>query len=280
MSNWIVDAITEVFRRFEARESDTLVHTDHETEHVLLQAPGMKPELKVFQRPSPDIQHEFLTVDGMVDYLKEYRIRVPRVFVSEHNIEADLAYGQHRRFLARLLFKPSAEYAALHKLFQGLGQRDLWELLVGPLDGVLPPELLMGISKITATASVSSKSKIEVTGVETNDRSTQVTVQFSNSTQAQIPLDWDARLPLWDCWRPRPEDVEGERVYAIKLRMVVEAAGGNGVQFRFVPKNLDDTFQTARQDVMAYLRDLLIHDVNTDNDLDGRIEVYEGKLQA
>ena len=271
-----------MMRRFEARPSVETVHQGHDLEWKLIQAPGMEPRIEQYGRPDPPVRHKFDTVDGFVDYVERYRDEQPRVFVHDKALEADFAYMQHREWVAYCPLDWSTEYVAMMTLFQGCSHRQLWQTLVGSLHGVLPPDLLMAIGRIRLTASRSQKKTIELTGVEANEGASSVTVTFADGQsqgQAEIGLDWRAQLPLWDAWRPAPSEEDGRGLYDIDLRMTV-AAGEDGPEFRFHPRNLDDVYQQALRDVVTYVRDRLAEDTNQDGDPIPPIEVYQGKIQA
>lgn len=275
----LVDLFERMMQRFEARKSVETVHEDHETVSTLVQAPGMTPTVIDYPRPEPDVVHRLETVDALVEYLDVYRGQNPRVFVNEKAIEADLAYREHRVWRVYTSLEWCDEYTALLSLFRGVEHRVLWETLVGTLHGVIDNSLLMKIGQIRLTASRSQKKAIELTGVEANERATAVTVTFADGSsqgQAEIPLDWTARCPLWEAWRPRAEEAEGHRLYDIPMRMTV-AQGENGPWFKFHPRGLDDIYQQAKEDVVDYLRLRLIEEGNLE---DGTVEVYEGALRG
>lgn len=211
-------------------------------------------------------KHQFKTLGGFMDYLNSGHCKSDNgvVFVGSGVVLADLQYqvpgAEHT---AALQLEFSEEYNALQKLFKGVGQRELWRLLITSLDGCLPPDLLLQVGSIKIEDSKNVNSKIQNSGL--SEKATSAVMKMStvdgkgNPQQYEIGLDWLWNGRIW-------EALDHQFGIPIRLELDVE-----GPKFTFHPRRLETILRDARMLLISELTKGL-------SGTEGRFTVHEGQL--
>jgi len=213
--------------------------------------------------------HTFDTVEGLVDYLSGPFAKEDRgpVFVQAADVLVPLQYqGSHLKHTASLPLKPSEEYEALQELFGEIGQKDLWRLLITKLAGCLPPELQLIISGIRIENKGSLEVKIDTSGVTGRAATSGYHIQYNDAKggpqSVTIPLDYVARVRIWECF---------SEVFEIPLRLEIDADGGV-ISFQFHPRRLEGIVREARAKFVEFLAERV-----KEAKIDDRFQVLEGR---
>lgn len=202
--------------------------------------------------PAPPLvhQHKFRTVTGLLDYLTEHPVDdAPGIiFVGEEKVYADAAYGSREGHRATLPLDHSEEYAALCQLMEGVGQKKLWRLLIGDLDGCFDMALLLQVSNLEFADDSRATVKIDASGL--GDAAARQCFRVSlagadGPASATLTLDWTWRGRVWRCF-------EEECDIAVRLELVKLKDGG--LLFVFHPKRLSEVIDNHRQRLVERIR--------------------------
>lgn len=211
-------------------------------------------------------KHQFKTLGGFIDYMNSSHCKADSgvVFVGSGVVLADLKYqvpgAEHT---AALQLEFSEEYNALQKLFKGVGQRELWRLLITSLDGCLPPDLLLQVGSIKIEDSKNVSSKIQNSGLA--DHAASAVMKMStvdgkgNPMQYEIGLDWTWNGRIWEAF---------DYQFPIPIRLELDV---EGPKFTFHPRRLETILRDARLLLIGELTKGL-------SATEGRFTVHEGQL--
>ena len=237
------------------------VHEGAESVHKLIVNSDGKSELKEYPYPPISRDHVTYSIDDFVKYLKSNHAKDGGVImVNETDVVADLAYAKHATFLARLPLRFSTEFVALQELFEGVGHKELWSLLISHLDGCIDEALLASLSMIHVSASTVGNTEIESTGVQNASISAKVNIlcqsrEGADKTPVSMKTDWKFTGRLWEYY---------DKTCDIDLRMEVDVAGKENEKklvFKFHPKKLERIKSEMRAALVERLRkDLTGHE--------------------
>lgn len=224
--------------------------------------------------------HAFSTLDGLVGYLRSEHCKEDRgvVFVQPGQVLASLTYGaEDKDSMARMALTDSEEFAALDRLFVGVGQQALWEFLVGRLYKCVDEALLNSISSICSARKRSDESSIAASGIVSRSAGESVSLVVGGQkagdpdAAVEMGLDWMFKVRLWEPF---------DREYEIPTRLVVReemkpADGGVAcLEFKFVPRRLEKILRGARLDLAEEIRARLAKEKGAG----GVFSVFEGVL--
>lgn len=241
------------------------VHEDPEKIHKLICFSDGQSELMQFDQKPVNREHKIFSLADFIEYLNSDHCKNDKgvVFVEEKRAIADLAYRIHQTQRAVLPLDDSAEYAALLQLIRGVGQKELWKLLITDLDGCLPDSLLASISLIQVSSKTEGSCEIKLTGESNNRMNNGLKVTFQPKEGAElkettIPLDWEWKGRIWECF---------DRICTIKLRLEINTDAG--LCFIFNPRQLAKTLIEQRACLVKHLQE----------EIGKRFQVYQGEFQ-
>lgn len=208
-----------------------------------------KSEIKPFVKREKDFKHTLYTLEDFVAFFNTDFPDPVMIFVQLDGIFADLAYQTHKNHHVVMPLLFSAEFNALTQLIQGVGQKDLWKLLITDLDGCLPETLLAAIGRIQVSTKTEGQCEIKSTGETIQEGKSGIKIVFqpkegAEFKEATIPLDWEWKGRIWECF---------DEVCSIRLRMEIDTK--NGMRFIFNPRQLDRVLTQHRQALVQKLRD-------------------------
>lgn len=220
-----------------------------------------------FSRNNPkadDIQHSLASVESFVRFLNGPLADVQDggVFVSDNMVAADLAYSARLKRAQELMQDPrqriagrdvalpltaSPEFNDLIELTKGVGQKNLWRLLVTTLSTAMDATLLLQIARIHIKAQSESSMDIQVSGLQDDTCQSSVVVTYGDPKAGpqtrEIGLDWVWTGRIW---------TEFDREYPVNLRLEVMATD-SGLRFVFHAVDLETARQKARLDLVTHL---------------------------
>lgn len=240
------------------------VHVDPEKIHKLICHGDGKTELMQFDQQPVNREHQIFSLEDFIEYLNSDHCKNDNgiVFVEEKQAIADLAYRIHQTQRVVLPLENSVEYDALLKLTTGVGQKELWKLLITDLDGCLPESLLAAISVIQVSSKTEGNCEIKLTGESSSRSNSGLKVTFQPKEGAElkettIPLDWEWKGRIWECF---------DRVCAIKLRLEIDTDAG--LRFIFNPRKMAQTLIEQRACLVEHLQEKI----------SARFQIYQGNL--
>ncbi len=221
----------------------TLHETTESIDKLIRHGDG-STEIKTFDKSPIGRNHSFGTLYGFLEYLNSYHCEIEEesaiVFVEPDAVAADLAYRKYEEQWARLPLEKSPEYKALEMLFKGIGQKQLWKLLITDLDGHLSETLLASISLIQVSAKTENKCEIKMTGASQGSMMSGVKIFFqpkegAEQREADISLQWAWTGRIWECF---------DEVCTIDLRLEIDTE--NSLKFIFHPRKLESVLTQHR----------------------------------
>lgn len=214
---------------------------------VLVASGDGKSEIKSYAKDRPVEKHQFHTLEGLVDYLRDVQDIEERtvIFVGKAAVRADLAY-KSTQFAdeAVIALRDSPEYAAFKALTQGVDQKELWRLLSTDLYGCVDPSLLMAISTLKKMVKSKDEIRIDPTGVVSHEGGLFHEIVCGEACQP-VALAWTFSLPIFECF-------PGHRA-TIETRLEIDTDGG--IEFTFHPRQLERVLAEERLALVACLRE-------------------------
>jgi hypothetical protein len=234
------------------------VHDDGEEEtKLILSGPGRESMLKAFKKEAPARRHKFASLAGFVGYLNSKHCEEGGVvFVGPTVAHADLRYQSSARHQVDLTLAKAEEFDALTRLGGGVGQKDLWRLLVSKLHGCLPEALLLAVASINVKGAIAANVEIEHTGLSQGGTSEQIVVNMGTS-QAPVNVNWQWKGRIWECF---------DREFTVDLRLEI-AMEDAAPKFTFHAQRLETVLREAREALVAELETTITA---------GRFLVFEG----
>ena len=222
------------------------VHDDGRT--VWMQTPGgIRDYRKVAAVPGRS--HALHSLASLVDYVTGPFCDASKttVFVSREKLYGDCRYGTDETQRLTMPLALSPEYVALQKLFAGVGQKDLWRLLVTDLAQALDPGLVLAIGSLERATKGSDVGTVDATtGLVSGSREFAVSV-VSKGVSQEVKLQ-----PNYLFSGPLVTAIEGK--YEIGLRLDMDSTD-RGLVFRFHPIGLDRVWQSLLEDMAGMIRD-------------------------
>ena len=220
------------------------VHEMPETTTCIVHGENGYGEMESFDNPPLQFTHTMNSLDDLIAFLNsEHAGAMGCVFVSESNVEADLNYQQHGVKSCRLNLTVSEEFAALNKMEFGVGQQELWRLLVTKLAGCVDDALLLSVRNVAVHATNKDDVQIDNSGVVSGSSGSHVKVSMQGGSTEQIRVDWTAKVSIWECF---------DLAYEIQLRLVISL--DMGLKFTFHRVRLDNVMRQARADLVGLLK--------------------------
>lgn len=237
--------------------ANTVVHEDSIQISVL--ANGV---IHTIKKDNPQRGHTFTSLEGFLSYLDSDRSGAGPgvIFVGEASVKADLDYLSPVHQSVTLPLSFSEEYEALNGLMRGIGQKDLWRLLLTKLDGCIPVDLFMQISNIRVANESKADLQIERIGLGKVNAVSAIRVTYTTgkgSETADVGTEWVYEGRIWESYSKK---------FQIPLTMEVSTDGG--LKFQFHPRKLETILRQARLE--------LVGDVNAG--VSARFTVHEGKF--
>ncbi|KKM71911.1 hypothetical protein LCGC14_1425830 [marine sediment metagenome] len=202
----------------QAREVTVDKSPDHTTHQMFLDGqPVDKAKYKIASFP-PKKSHIFDTLEGFTSYLNSEHCEVTKgdpvvpgrkhiVFVGGEYVTANLSYSSNVVHAAALSLFIAEEFEALMKLKEGVGQKDLWRLLVTDLSNSFGgPQLRLAISSLDLKRSEEQQVEIADMGLEEEGgkRIAQLTYPSlktgETEEQRTLQLDWTFTGRFRECY--------------------------------------------------------------------------------
>jgi hypothetical protein len=209
--------------------------------------------------------HSFGSLEGLLAFVNSAHCGWPGVImVNEKGIFVDPSYETNRDDRLTMPATFSDAYKALGKLAQGIGQRNLWRLLVTDLAEAIRPagKLLSFIQGVNIRAESKNEVTISAAGETDQSGGSVLTVTYPGkggaSAEARIDVEWTWRGRIWDTFA---------KEYEIPLRLEI-VPGSEGVLFTFHPRCLSDVLRRMRLDLVAEIAEKIPK----------HYSVYEGEL--
>jgi len=213
--------------------------------------------------------HIFATMEGFIDYLTSTHTEADRgiVFVGEGDVVARLRYGHVERHKAVLRLDYAEEHVALRHLSQGVGQKELWRLLVSRLQGCVDDSLLVAIESLRLSRKEEQAIEIAKIGLVKAQGQRQIQVAFRDPSgegdrDFSVMSQWTFNVRFWECF---------QRAFSVETTLEV-TTDGDGLHFQFHPRRLDLIERKARLDLVDTLRQG-IHDGGAA----ARFTIHEGE---
>lgn len=196
--------------------------------------------------------HSFRTVEGLVGYLNSRHcggVENGIVFVGRKKVYANIAYHSNQSQGAFMLLDFAEGFLGLRRLFDGVGPKDLWRLLVTQMWGTIDPALGADVRAIRIDSGSSNEIEIDDLGIVARDGNQRtLNISYPDGKELknkQIRTEYQYEGRIFECM---------PNVYCITLRVEVLVSNGSLI-FKFHPRQFESVMTQARQDIVNALSD-------------------------
>lgn len=189
--------------------------------------------------PNPDVEHEH-DLDDLPSLSRFIADKPATVFVNMTHVEVDRNYGGHRQDRALMALVKSDEWNALEACAEGVGQKELWRLLVSKLAGCYDESLLMYIRSVKITDDNQGKVEISTVGSVSSSAGRIIKVRMG-AEEKDIPETWKFSVRVWN---------QMSLSYDVDTRLEIDT---EKAKFIFHPIRLCDVYERALEDIQHEL---------------------------